>query len=281
MNPIVFELEMFGVTRPIGGYGLAVALGMLVTSAVAVRAAQRAKLDVGAVIACCGYTIAGGLAGAWLTFLAVEWARTGSPVAALQSGGGLVFYGAVPGGLLGAYLGARMLGVPFARTIDLIIPGIAAGHAIGRIGCFLGGCCFGAPHGTVESPGLLSVVFTHPMSPAAHPPVPRHAVQLYESAGLMVLALVFAIVPIGKTDGARALAYVIAYGALRLVTESLRGDAIRGLWGPLSTSQMVSLAAMSVAGLVLMLRVRRFRARRSRGRSGSCARSRSSSRSGG
>lgn len=256
MNPILFELHAFGVTRPIGGYGLAVAIGMLVTSAIAVRAAQRARMDVGAVIACCGYTIAGGLLGAWLAFLAVEWARTGSPFAALQSGGGLVFYGAVPGGLLGAYLGARMLDVPFARTIDLIIPGIAAGHAIGRIGCFLGGCCYGAPHGTIDAPGFLSAVFTHPLSPASHPSVPRHPVQLYEAAGLLVLAFVFSLVPIGKTDGARALAYVVAYGALRLVTESLRGDAIRGLWGPLSTSQMVSLAMMAGAMLVLVLRVR-------------------------
>lgn len=251
MNPIVYEVHAFGVTRPIGGYGLAVAIGMLVTAAFAVRAAMRARLDVGAVIACAGYTIAGGLAGAWLTFVAVEWARTGSPTTALASGGGLVFYGAVPGGLLAAYLGARGLGVPFARTIDLVVPGIAAGHAIGRIGCFLGGCCFGAPHD-----GPLSVIFTDPIAPASHPAVPRHPVQLYESAGLVALAFFFALVPIGKTDGARALAYVIAYGVLRFFTESLRGDAIRGVWGPLSTSQAISIAAVALAALVLFVRVR-------------------------
>ncbi len=251
MNPILFELELFGVARPIGGYGVLVAAGMLVTALVAVRAARRARIDAGAVLACSGYTIVGGLVGAWLTFVLVEWVRTGSPMTALQSGGGLVFYGAVPGGLLGAYLGARMLEVPFVRMLDLSVPGIAAGHALGRAGCFLGGCCFGRAHS-----GTFSVVFTHPLAPAAHPPIPRHPVQLYESAGLLFLAFAFALVPIRKTDGARALTYVIAYGLLRFFTESLRGDAVRGVWGGLSTSQLVSLFGIGTATLWLFSRMR-------------------------
>lgn len=252
MNPILGELTCAGVTRPVGGYGVAVAIGMLLTGLFAVRAAQRARMDVGAVIACAGYAVAGGLAGAWLTFLAVEWGRTGSPLPALRSGGGLVFYGAVPGGVLAAWLGARMLGVPFVKAVDLTVPGIAAGHAIGRIGCFLGGCCFGVPY-----EGPLAVTFTDPLSPAAHPPVPRHPVQLYESAGLVALGLVFALVPVGRTDGTRALAYVASYGALRFAVEGLRGDAIRGVWlGGLSTSQAISIAGIAVAGALLLWRRR-------------------------
>lgn len=246
MHPILHELTLGGVTRPIGGYGLAIAIGMLTTALLTVRAAHRAGEDAGATIACAGYTIAGGLVGAWLTFLAVEWARTGSPDEALRGGGGLVFYGAVPGGVLAAWLGARGLGVPFRKTLDLAVPGIAIGHAIGRIGCFLGGCCYGAPHD-----GWLSVTFTDPRAPAAHPPVPRHPVQLYESIGLAVLALVFAAIPIRATHGTRALAYVVAYAALRFVTEGLRGDAIRGVWGPLSTSQLISIALATLAVLGL------------------------------
>lgn len=246
MHPIVHEITIGGATRPIGGYGLAIAIGMLTTALLTVRAAHRAGEDVGATIACAGYTIAGGLAGAWLTFIGVEWARTGSPAAALAGGGGLVFYGAVPGGALAAWLGARGLGVPFLKTLDLAVPGIAIGHAIGRFGCFLGGCCYGAPHD-----GMLSVTFTDPMAPASHPPVPRHPVQLYESIGLGILALVFAAIPFRATDGTRVLTYVIAYGALRFVTEGLRGDAIRGLWGPLSTSQLISIVLAVLAALAL------------------------------
>ncbi|UJR86916.1 prolipoprotein diacylglyceryl transferase [Sandaracinus amylolyticus] len=251
MNPIVGELTLGGVTRPLGGYGVAVAIGMLLSGLFATRAAQRAREDVGAVIACCGYAVAGGLAGAWLTFIAVEWARTGSPTTALSTGGGLVFYGAVPGGALATWLGARYLRVPFVKMLDLGVPGIAAGHAIGRIGCFLGGCCYGAEHH-----GPLAVVFTHPLAPAAHPPIPRHPVQLYESAGLLALGFVFALLPTGRTNGTRTLAYVIAYGVLRFVVEGLRGDTIRGVWGPLSTSQAISLVLIVLATGVLLARRR-------------------------
>jgi phosphatidylglycerol:prolipoprotein diacylglycerol transferase len=102
------------------------------------------------------------------------------------------------------------------------------------------------------------VTFTHPLAPAAHPPVPRHPVQLYESIGLALIAIAFASIPIGKADGRRALAYVIVYAILRISTESLRGDAIRGVWGPLSTSQMISLALASLAALALARVARRL-----------------------
>lgn len=251
MHPILGEITIGGATRPIGGYGLSIAIGMLVAAILTARSAHRAREDVGAVIACAGYTVAGGLAGAWVTYLAVEWARTGSPLEALRAGGGLVFYGAVPGGALAAWLGARGLDVPFRKMIDLAIPGLAAGHAIGRIGCFLGGCCFGAEHH-----GALSVTFTEPMAPAAHPSVPRHPVQLYESIGLVLLAIAFAAIPIKRLDGSRALAYLLAYSALRLLTEAMRGDAIRGALGPISTSQAIALVLASLAAWAL-LRLRR------------------------
>lgn len=246
MRPVLFEIAFAGVVRPVGGYGVAVVLGMLLTGILTVRAASRARQDVGAVAAVCGYTVGAGLVGAWLAHLAVEWARTGTASHALASGGGLVFYGAVPTGALAAWLGARGLGVSFAKMVDLAVPGIAAGHALGRMGCFFGGCCFGAP-----TTGPFAVAFTHPLAPAAHPPVPRHPVQLYEAAGLLLLAMAFAVVPIRRADGRRALGYVIAYGALRFVTEMLRGDASRGLWGVLSTSQIVAIVFASAAALVL------------------------------
>jgi phosphatidylglycerol:prolipoprotein diacylglycerol transferase len=245
MSPIAGELTLFGVTRPLGGYGVAMALGMLIAALMTVRAAHRAREDVGATIACAGYTVAGGLAGAWLLSVIVETAREGSIEQAIETGG-LVFYGAIPGGALAAWLGTRGLGVSFAKMLDLSIPALAAGHAIGRIGCFLGGCCFGSRHD-----GALAVIFTHPMAPGAHPPIPRHPVQLYESAGLIALGLAFAIAPLGRVDGRRALGYVIAYAVLRLITEMVRGDVVRGLWGGLSTSQIISIVVAAMAALAL------------------------------
>ncbi len=253
MHPIVAELEIFGVVRPIGGYGVAVALGVLVTGLLVGRAAYRSKLDVGAVIASLGYTCGAGFIGAYAFFVIVEALRTGDPMSGVRSGG-LVFYGAVPAGALAAYVSARGFKLPFFRVVDLSIPAIAAGHALGRIGCFLGGCCFGR-----EWHGPWATTYTDPMAPAAHPSVPRHPVPLYESAGLLILAFVFALVPVKHVgDGRRSLAYVASYAVLRFSVELLRGDTARGLVLDLvSTSQLVSLTFFTLAAIGLV----RLRAR--------------------
>ena len=252
MHPIVYELEVFGITRPIGGYGVMVALGVLVTGLMVGRAAYLSKLDVGAVIAGIGYTCGAGFAGAYLLFVIVEAFRTGDPTSGFRTGG-LVFYGAVPTGVLAAYLSSRGFGLPFLRVVDLAVPAIAAGHALGRIGCLLGGCCFGC-----EWHGPWAITYTDPMAPASHPSVPRHPVPLYEAFGLIVLALAFALWPMKRVgDGRRALAYVALYAVLRFSVELLRGDAVRGLaFGLVSTSQLVSLAffALAIVGLARIAR---------------------------
>lgn len=253
MHPIVTEISLFGTTRPIGGYGLAVAIGVVVAAVVTARSAERIRADVGAVIAAIGYTTMGSFLGAFLLFWLVTAIQTGDPLA-IRNGGGLVFYGAVPTGLAASYFAARGFRLPWLRLLDLSIPGIAAGHALGRLGCFLGGCCYG-----VAWDGPLAVTATDPLSPAAHPPVPRHPVQLYEAFGLLVLAFAFALAPKKKIgDGGRALTYVALYAVLRFSVELLRGDALRGVWGIASTSQLVSVS-LFVLAVILGARVLRDR----------------------
>ncbi len=251
MHPIVTELDLFGVRRPIGGYGLAVAIGVFLSCGLIARVAQRQRADVGATIATLGYSAGAGFAGSYLMFVAVEWARTGDPMAGLRTGG-LVFYGAVPGVAIASYLSARAFELPYLRILDQSAPAIALGHALGRIGCFLGGCCFGA-----EWHGPWAVTYVHPMAPGAHPSVPRHPSPLYESLGLLVLAFVFALVPAQRVGtGERILAYGASYAVLRFLVETTRGDAIRGLFIGLSTSQLTSIALFTFAA-VMLARLRR------------------------
>ena len=248
MYPILTELHLFGATRPVGGYGLCVAIGIMITGLLFGRAAYRAKEDIGGVIASIGYTAGAGFLGAWLFFLFVEWARGASVSEALAHGGGLVFYGAVPTGILASYFSARAMKVDWWKMMDLGIPAIAIGHAFGRIGCLMGGCCFGA-----EWHGPWAITFTHPMSPASHPSVPRHPTQLYEALGLAIIALVFALTPLdakwlGKPgSGQRAASYLVAYGILRIAVEACRGDGIRGIYfGFITTSQLVSIVGIAL-----------------------------------
>jgi phosphatidylglycerol:prolipoprotein diacylglycerol transferase len=252
VHPIVTEIDLFGVRRPIGGYGVAVAIGVFLTCGLIARVAQRQRVDVGGTIATLGYAAGAGFLGSWLMFVLVEWARSGDPMQGLRTGG-LVFYGAVPMVAIASYFSARTFEIPYLRMLDLSVPAIAAGHAIGRVGCLLGGCCFGA-----EWHGPFAITYTDPVAPAAHPPVPRHPTPLYESFGLIVLALVFALVPVKRVgDGQRILLYAVSYAVLRFLVETTRGDAIRGVaFGLLSTSQLTSIALFAFA-LVMLVRRRR------------------------
>ena len=249
MHPFLGVLRLGAGERAFGSYGALVALGVFVMGTVVVRAAHRDRQDIGAVFATLALTVGGGFFGAWLAFLSVEWARSGSPMAAFF-GGGFVFFGAVPGALTGMFAGGRWLRLDVVRILDLSIPGLAAGHAMGRLGCFLGGCCYGRPFD-----GPWAVVYTHPFAPGAHPSVPRHPVPVYEAMGLLALAFAFALWPARRPgDGRRAALYFAAYCILRAGVESLRGDAIRGLWfgGVASTSQAVAAVGLVVAGGVLL-----------------------------
>lgn len=143
-------------------------------------------------------------------------------------GGGFVFYGGFLFALLAALffvLKSKNLSID---SLGLIVPGLTLGHAIGRFGCFLAGCCYGD---ICELPESLH--FLH---------LERHPVQLYEVVGLFVLYIIHRR-QIKKNINMNFViaTYLLGYGSLRFLNEFLRGDAIRGVYFGLSTSQWVSL----------------------------------------
>lgn len=256
MDPIFTTLEFAGYSRELGNFGLHLALAMLVCGALASRAGGQAGLDVGSLIALCGFTGAGAIFGASMVFHIVEFFRTGTLEGAFASQG-IVFYGAPMGGGLALYLASKYLEIPPLRFLDSAVHAVPIAHAVGRLGCFLGGCCFGRPYD-----GPFHVTYTHPLAPAAHPSVPRHAVPLYESALLLLLGAALMFIPPKRIGtGERVGIYFISYAVIRLVTESFRGDSLRGVWtgvfSGLSTSQLVSLV-MLIIGVVFVIRGRRM-----------------------
>ena len=125
-------------------------------------------------------------------------------------------------------------------------------HAFGRAGCFFAGCCYG-----VRCDGPLAVTFHS--SPAAPNGVGLFPVQLLEAALNLVLFACFCAVFRSRARAARISCtglYLCAYAVIRFFVEFLRGDAARGLWLGLSTSQWCSIAALA-AGIWLLLRRRK------------------------
>jgi len=157
--------------------------------------------------------------------------------------GGLTFYGALLFAIPGALWYCRRKRLDFLAVGDLVAPYLMVGQGIGRIGCFLEGCCYGAP-----TAGPFGVRFPgHALA--------RHPTQLYEMAADFAIAaiLLFAVAPGRRGE---RLGWMLAlYGAARALVELLRDDP-RGGIGPLSTSQLIAIPAIAL-GLWLVARARR------------------------
>ncbi len=162
--------------------------------------------------------------------------------ASFWSGGGFVFYG----GFIGALIFLVMYkAIGFPLSISLLwpmLPALCIGHGVGRLGCFLAGCCYGSP--TTWFWG----VHLHGAN--------RHPAQIIEA----VLLLVLGVGLLKSTAKKITLIYVylISYGLIRLVVEGLRGDQVRGQWGPLTPSQWIS-GLLLISGAFMMLRSRNIR----------------------
>jgi phosphatidylglycerol:prolipoprotein diacylglycerol transferase len=256
MHPVVATVPLLGRELTVGSYGVLLAAAILAGSFLALRASVRAGLDAGAVIAATAMTVGGAFTGAFLLHGALALLR-GLPAGEAVLRGGMVFFGGAGGGAAALLLGCRFLRLPFGALADLWVPAVAVAHAVGRVGCFLAGCCFGRPW-----EGALAVVFTHPLAPAAVARVGRHPVQLYEAAMLLALAAGFALRPAGEVgSGRRALLYFALYAAGRLALEGLRDASERAplLWGVLSPSQVIAVGLVVVCGGALAAGARRTR----------------------
>ena len=152
--------------------------------------------------------------------------------------GGLVFYGGLLGAIGAAFITARYLRENIRDYYPALVPGIAIMAGFGRIGCFLTGCCYGA-HTTCP------VHIVYPEGGLAPAGVPLIPVQLYEAAFDFVLAAVLAV--LGQKNYIRPhllSLYCALYAAFRFCLEFFRADTNRGIWGPFSTSQWISLAIL-------------------------------------
>jgi phosphatidylglycerol:prolipoprotein diacylglycerol transferase len=161
---------------PIHTYGVLLATGFFCAASVAARLAQdewrkvewvqgqgfvdtegprrrEQVLDLGF------WVLVGGLVGSRLLFILVNWKDYAKDWTGIFSlGGGLVFYGGLIGAAVAAYVFSRVNGMDFLRLADLAIPTVSLGQALGRLGCFAAGCCWGGPAGSdshlaVQFPG--------------------------------------------------------------------------------------------------------------------------------
>jgi len=248
MHPILFKIGQLTIYT----YGFFVFLGVVFGYIVARKNALKNGTSDSAFADIFFWGIVASFLGARLLYILVEIKNlSADPWGIIFGRAGFVFYGGVLAGFTAVYFLAKKFKVDFIKLCDSIAPGLALGHALGRIGCFFYGCCYGRPS---ECCGILFPS----ESPAGMLGVKVLPVQLIEAFCLFILFLVLQTV-FGrkKFNGQIFSLYLILYSLLRFVLEFLRFDS-RGSFYGFSTSQIISVFIF-VAGVILFFK-RRLRA---------------------
>ena len=225
MHPVLFQSH--GVT--IYSYGFCVALAVTLAFIISVRRAARKNLSDSTAIDLLFVVFIAGVVGARIFYVLQHWADYGSRWAAIFwiQEGGLVWYGGFIFAGLAGWCYCRRYRLSVLAWADFFAPTLALAHGVGRIGCFLNGCCYGKN-------GLST--------------------QLYEASGLLALSAFIFWVTFKKTRAGEATAwYLVLYGALRFGVEFFRGDQSLAVF--LTIPQWISIC-LFLLGLYLMKKAR-------------------------
>ena len=249
MHPVLFEIGGW----PVYSYGVLLAAAYLAGLQMAVVRARRAGLDPAKVMDFGIYLIIAALVGAKLMLVVVDFSyfrQNPRELMSLARAGGVFYGGLIAAVLVGIWL-VRKYQLRIWTMGDLMAPGIALGHVIGRVGCLLAGCCYGRPTSvpwavTFNDPAAALNVGT----PLA---IPLHPTQLYDAgAELIILGVLLATERKGrKFEGRTFWAYLLMYAISRFIIEFFRGDDRGMAFNLLSTSQVVSAAIVPLSLLML------------------------------
>ena len=152
--------------------------------------------------------------------------------------GEFVFYGGLIGGFVAILLFCKSFSINTIPLLDLFAPALALAHAIGRLGCFFAGCCYGIE---TENSNIFSVIY--PENAIGTPAnIPLVAVPLIESFYLFFLSIILSVIYMkSQKNGFCFLVYLVVYSIFRFFIEFYRGDIVRGTYNYISTSQVISL----------------------------------------
>lgn len=255
MFPQLFHIGSFFLPT----YGFLVSLGVLLGLWLSVRNSEKLGYNgdkawnLGILVVLCG------ILGAKILYIVNEWGYYSTHTGEIFSINTLQAGGVFSGGLLAAFIAAawyvRKNHMPALGTCDAFSPGLAFGHALGRIGCFAAGCCYGKPTGhwwgvTFHNPLANSITGT-PLG------IPLEPTQLFESA--VEFANFFFLMWLlkrRKFDGQVFGAFLFIYGIARFFLEFLRDDPGRGsvFGGVMSGTQLIAVGLVIAGGLIWWLR---------------------------
>ncbi|MEI6805946.1 MAG: prolipoprotein diacylglyceryl transferase [Myxococcaceae bacterium] len=271
-------LQLPFINQPIHSYGALIVIGFLLALNIAKWYARKFGPYEQDVMDFGFWALVGGLIGARLVFIAVEWqdyfvrqpwtqiGNLGIKIPAVLAfwQGGLVYWGGFLGGFVACLIFTRVRKLPRLLFFDIMVIGVPLAQVFGRLGCISAGCCYGRALDSETSVGLRfppgSAAFDTLINKAplemrtymvehAHT-WPLFPSQLVESFGALIIFMILVFFASRKRfHGQLLLMYAVLYSVMRSCLELLRGDTERGyvIDGILSTSQFISLCVVLVA----------------------------------
>jgi phosphatidylglycerol:prolipoprotein diacylglycerol transferase len=235
-------------------YGVLVAAGFLLGIALAVRQGKKEGIPPDRIIDIGFYVLLSAIVGSRLLFVGINAGHyLKHPLDIIKIWeGGLVFYGGLLLAVPVALWYIRRHALDMGNLMDIFAPSLAIGHAVGRLGCFSAGCCYGKP-ATVP----WAVTFFDPECLAVTG-IPIHPTQLYESMGEFLNFFILIFLRRHQSfKGQLFWTYIVLYSLLRFTVEFFRGDAARGyLVAGISVSQGISFVIGLAAAVVIVRKLR-------------------------
>ena len=241
-------------------YGVLVALAFLSALWVTARLARRSKyisIDQDTVVNLVVYCALAGLLGAKLLMFVFDWDHFRQNPADMFSLSTLRAAGVFQGGLVlaiaTAFFYTKRNGLSWLPTFDLFAPGIAIGHAIGRLGCFAAGCCWGEkcdlPWAVTFHSQDAELISGTPLG------IPLHPSQLYESVSNLILFwLLYRLYQREHKPGAIIGLYLVLGSAARFLIEFTRHHEQALPFGlPLSLTQWIALGLATLGVVILIM----------------------------
>jgi prolipoprotein diacylglyceryl transferase len=238
MHPILFEIGKI----KIHSYGVMVALGFLVAIYLASREARRNGVPPQKIFDIGLYALLFGIAGARILHVLLDFRYyAGHPLEIIMiNRGGLSIHGGLLAGIAAAYLFIKLNRIPLWKTADIIIPYLALAQAIGRMGCYLNGCCYGTPTYLpfgISLPGHI---------------LRLHPIQLYLALFLFLTFIALKIIyKRKKYDGEAFFSYFLIFSFGRFFIDFLRGD-LNPVFLGLRMSQIFSAGIFLIALALFM-----------------------------
>ena len=202
-------------------YGLLIAIGFITGLIIAIRTGKRQGIDPQQTMDLGFLLIIGGIIGSRIVYVLINFSYyMENPFDMFKLWqGGLVFSGGLLAALIAGMFYIRRHGLNVLQVGDIWAPSIAIGQAIGRIGCYMAGCCYGK---LTSVP--WAVTFTNPGS-IAPLNIPLHPTQLYDSFSNFVIFIILLILGARKKyNGQVFLWFLIMHSTARLLIERFRGD---------------------------------------------------------